>query len=99
MAVSKAWPAGAACAISTPSIWHSIMPSPSAPRVPHERRHPPTTPPAPGEASAILHESLRIDGNEIACERRIEVRHPYTGKVVATIPKASVEQVRQAFST
>ncbi|MCW5235801.1 phosphonoacetaldehyde dehydrogenase [Verminephrobacter eiseniae] len=59
----------------------------------------PITPAAPGEASAILHESLRIDGNKIACERRIEVRHPYTGKVVATIPKASVEQVRQAFST
>lgn len=48
--------------------------------------------------NAVIHECLRIAGEKVACERNIDVRHPYTGKLVATIPKASVEQVRQAFS-
>ena len=48
--------------------------------------------------SRMIRESLRIAGEKVACERSIDVTHPYTGKVVATIPKASVAQVRQAFS-
>lgn len=46
----------------------------------------------------IICESLRIAGDKVACERNINVVHPYTGKVIATIPKANVEQVRKAFS-
>ena len=30
-------------------------------------------------------------------DRVIEVRYPYTGEVVATVPKATVEDVKRAF--
>jgi phosphonoacetaldehyde dehydrogenase len=43
-------------------------------------------------------ESLRIAGEKVACARSFEVRYPYTGEVVATVPKASVDDVRRAFS-
>ena len=32
-------------------------------------------------------------------ERTIDVRYPWTGEVVATVPKATVEDVRRAFKT
>ncbi|MGB3427065.1 MAG: phosphonoacetaldehyde dehydrogenase [Burkholderiaceae bacterium] len=41
---------------------------------------------------------LRIAGERVPCERSFEVRYPYTGEVVATVPKASVDDVRRAFS-
>ncbi len=44
-----------------------------------------------------LREGLRIGGERVYCERVMEVRYPWTGEVVATIPKASVEDVRRAF--
>jgi phosphonoacetaldehyde dehydrogenase len=43
-------------------------------------------------------ESLRIAGEKVACARSFEVRYPYTGEVVATVPKATVDDVRRAFS-
>lgn len=46
----------------------------------------------------VRHESLRIAGERVACERSFEVRYPYTGEVVATVPKATVEDVRRAFA-
>jgi aldehyde dehydrogenase (NAD+) len=49
-------------------------------------------------ASPILTESLRIAGERVACDRSFEVRYPYTGEVVATVPKATVDDVRRAFS-
>jgi len=54
--------------------------------------------PADASHNQIIRESLRIAGDKVACERSIDVAHPYTGKVIATIPKASVDQVRKAFS-
>jgi aldehyde dehydrogenase (NAD+) len=42
-------------------------------------------------------EPMRIAGERIFSERVIEIRHPYTNEVVATVPKASVEDVRRAF--
>ena len=42
-------------------------------------------------------EAMRIAGEKLQRERVIEVRYPYTGEVVATVPKASVEDVRRAF--
>jgi len=42
-------------------------------------------------------EAMRIAGEKVHTERVIEVRYPYTGEVVATVPKASVEDVRRAF--
>jgi phosphonoacetaldehyde dehydrogenase len=48
--------------------------------------------------SPVLTETLRIAGEKVACARSFEVRYPYTGEVVATVPKASVDDVRRAFS-
>lgn len=42
-------------------------------------------------------ESLRIDGKKLTRDRVIEVTNPYTGDVVGTVPKASVEDVRLAY--
>lgn len=49
--------------------------------------------------SAVRHESLRIAGEKVAGERTFDVRYPYTGEVIATVPKATVAQVRQALAT
>jgi len=49
-------------------------------------------------ASPVRNESLRIAGEKVACARSFEVRYPYTGEVVATVPKATVDDVRRAFS-
>ncbi|HSA88963.1 MAG TPA: phosphonoacetaldehyde dehydrogenase [Burkholderiales bacterium] len=40
---------------------------------------------------------MRIAGEKVSRERVIEVRYPYTGEVVATVPRASVEDVKRAF--
>ena len=42
-------------------------------------------------------EAMRIAGEKVHSERVIEVRYPYTGEVVATVPRATVEDVRRAF--
>ncbi len=49
---------------------------------------------------APLREALRIAGEKVhasSSERVIEIRYPYTGELVATVPKASVEDVRRAL--
>ena len=46
---------------------------------------------------SVMHEALRIAGDKVRRERVIEVRFPYTGEVVATVPKATVEDVKRAF--
>ncbi|MFM0164361.1 phosphonoacetaldehyde dehydrogenase [Paraburkholderia sediminicola] len=43
-------------------------------------------------------EALRIDGNKLTRDRVIEVTNPYTGDVVGTVPKASVDDVRLAYA-
>ena len=45
----------------------------------------------------MTNEPLRIAGEKVARERVIEVRFPYTGEVVGTVAKATVEDVRRAF--
>ena len=47
--------------------------------------------------SEMRREALRIAGEKVLRDRVIEVRFPYTGEVVATVPKATVEDVRRAF--
>src|SRR5918992_2751390 len=42
-------------------------------------------------------EAMRIAGGKVHGDRVIEVRYPYTGEVVATVPRATVEHVRRAF--
>jgi len=43
------------------------------------------------------HEEMRIAGKRVDAEERIEVRNPYTGNVVGTVPAASPAQVAEAF--
>jgi len=44
------------------------------------------------------YEYMRINGIKADAERRFEVLNPYTDEVVATCPRGTVEDVRQAFS-
>jgi aldehyde dehydrogenase (NAD+) len=48
--------------------------------------------------AAPRHETLRIAGEKVATERSFEVRFPYTNEVVATVPKATVDDVRRAIA-
>ena len=43
------------------------------------------------------HEEMRIAGKRVDAEGRIEVRNPYTGDIVGTVPAASPAQVAEAF--
>ncbi len=45
----------------------------------------------------IRHEALRIAGEKVYRDRVIEVTYPYTGEVIATVPKATLEDVKRAF--
>lgn len=42
-------------------------------------------------------EAMRIAGDRVHTERTLEVRYPWTGEVVATVPRATVADVRRAF--
>lgn len=56
--------------------------------------------PARPVVEAPRREAMRIAGELVHAahpERVIEVRYPYTGELVATVPKATVEDVRRAF--
>jgi len=46
----------------------------------------------------VRHEGLRIAGERVATERSFEVRYPYTGEVIGSAPKATVEDVRRAIA-
>jgi aldehyde dehydrogenase (NAD+) len=52
----------------------------------------------PLQQPPVLRESMRIAGERVGAARTLEVRNPYTGAVVGTVPRASVEDVRRAFS-
>jgi len=47
--------------------------------------------------SPVIRESLRIAGEKVARDRVIEIRHPYTGELVATVPKATLDDVKRAL--
>jgi phosphonoacetaldehyde dehydrogenase len=44
-----------------------------------------------------IRESLRIAGEKVAHDRIIEVRHPYNGELIGTVPQATLEDVRRAL--
>ncbi len=44
-----------------------------------------------------IRESLRIAGERIARDRVIEVRHPYSGELAGTVPKATPDDVKRAL--
>ena len=45
----------------------------------------------------MLRAKMRIAGEEVGGERTIDVHNPYTGAIVGTVPKATVEEVRRAI--
>jgi phosphonoacetaldehyde dehydrogenase len=45
----------------------------------------------------VRREGMRIAGDSVHTDRVIEVRYPYTGELVATVPKARVDDVRRAI--
>ena len=45
----------------------------------------------------VRREAMRIAGQSIANDRVIEVRNPWNGNLVGTVPKATVAEVRRAF--
>lgn len=49
------------------------------------------------KAAEIRREALRIAGEKVYRDEVIEVTYPYTGEVVATVPKATIEDVRRAY--
>jgi phosphonoacetaldehyde dehydrogenase len=55
--------------------------------------------PRPAAARELIRESLRIAGDKVSGERVIEIRHPYSGKVIGTVPKATIDDVRRALQT
>jgi phosphonoacetaldehyde dehydrogenase len=48
--------------------------------------------------SDIRREAMRIGGDKVLRDRVIEVFNPYTGQVIATVPKATVDDIKRAFS-
>jgi aldehyde dehydrogenase (NAD+) len=49
-------------------------------------------------APDVLREAMRIAGERVSRDRVIEVRNPYTGGLIGTVPKASVDDVRRAIA-
>jgi phosphonoacetaldehyde dehydrogenase len=45
----------------------------------------------------LIRESLRIAGEKVSRDRVIEVRHPYSGELIGTVAKATVEDVKRAL--
>ncbi|MFZ5558973.1 MAG: phosphonoacetaldehyde dehydrogenase [Pseudomonadota bacterium] len=56
------------------------------------QRSPRTAPPG------IRREALRIAGERVATDAALEVRYPYTGEVIGTVPRATPQDVRRAFA-
>lgn len=50
-------------------------------------------------AAPPIREALRIAGQKVSRDRLIEVHHPYSGALVGTVAKATVEDVQNALAT
>ena len=48
--------------------------------------------------SSVRREAMRLWGERVERDRVIEVFDPYTGELVGTVPKATVEDVKRAFA-
>ena len=44
-----------------------------------------------------IRESLRIAGEKISRDRIMEVRHPFSGELIGTVPQATLDDVRRAL--
>ena len=51
----------------------------------------------PSASRNLIRESLRIAGEKVPRDRHIEIRHPYSGELIGTAPKATLEDVRRAL--
>src|SRR6202795_2358039 len=55
----------------------------------------------PGAATSLsqepIRESLRIAGEKVSRDRVIEVRHPFSGELAGTVPKATPDDVKRAL--
>jgi putative phosphonoacetaldehyde dehydrogenase len=51
----------------------------------------------PSQPREPIRESLRIAGEKVSRDRVIEVRHPYSGALVGTVPKATLDDVKRAL--
>src|SRR5277367_6392990 len=51
----------------------------------------------PSQSCEPIQESLRIAGEKVSRDRVIEIRHPYSGAVVGTVPKATIGDVKRAL--
>ena len=49
-------------------------------------------------ARDLRREGMRIGGETVHRDRVIDVSNPYTGQVIGTVPKASVDDIRRAFA-
>jgi aldehyde dehydrogenase (NAD+) len=49
-------------------------------------------------ARELRREAMRIGGESVHTDRVIEVLNPYTGQLIGTVPKASVDDIRRAFA-
>jgi putative phosphonoacetaldehyde dehydrogenase len=52
---------------------------------------------AHSEPPRPIRESLRIAGEKVSRDRTLDVRHPYSGELAGTVPKASVDDVKRAL--
>jgi len=43
-------------------------------------------------------EAMRIGGRRVVRERTIDVHSPFSGQIIATVPKATLEDIREAFA-
>src|SRR3954466_8032919 len=48
--------------------------------------------------SNVKQEGMRIGGEKVLRDRVIEVFNPYTEQVIATVPKATIDDIKRAFS-
>src|SRR5450631_1694088 len=52
----------------------------------------------PTASRTPISEALRIAGEKVSRDRIIEVRHPYNGELIGTVPKATLDDVRRALN-
>ena len=46
----------------------------------------------------VLREKMRLAGERVGGDRVIDVHNPYTGALVGTVPRATVDEIRKAFA-
>ncbi len=50
------------------------------------------------QGSDVRHEGMRIGGEKVVRNRVIEVFNPFTEQVIATVPKATLDDIKRAFA-